>query len=95
MTAAISTLAVAVVLLLFVAWLRLLRPAVLQRRAHVALLAGLKRGDSVATVGGLLGVVTDLEGKMVELRVSPEVKVYVLRSHIAGGGMKRDTAESF
>lgn len=42
-------------------WLMILRPQAAQRKKHASLLAGLKKGDDVMTVGGLVGRVSAIK----------------------------------
>ena len=71
-------------LLIFVLfYFLLIRPQ--QRRAtqHKQMVAAMKIGDEVATNGGLLGLVTDLDDNCVTLKVATGVNVQVQRHAIA------------
>ncbi len=48
------------------------------------MLGALKNGDKVITSGGLFGTIVGLEGDAIQLRISDQVKVKVLRSAISG-----------
>ncbi|MFQ5897893.1 MAG: preprotein translocase subunit YajC [Candidatus Methylomirabilia bacterium] len=61
----------------------LIRPQQRQRKAHAEMLAALKRGDRVATSGGLHGTITGLNERTVILRIADQVKVEVDRSAIS------------
>src|SRR5213594_749722 len=69
--------AVATQLLFFAAifWFLLIRPQQKQKREREQMLAALKRGDRVATSGGLHGTVTSLDEHKVVLRVADQVRL--------------------
>ncbi|HWP35858.1 MAG TPA: preprotein translocase subunit YajC [Thermodesulfobacteriota bacterium] len=60
------------------------RPQIQRQKKHQAMLAGLKRGDQVYTVGGMWGKITGLTDKVVTLEVADNVRVKVYRNFIAG-----------
>lgn len=55
-----------------------------KQKSHEALLAALKKGDRVITNGGLYGEVVKVEGQVVTLKLSENVKVRIQRQAIAG-----------
>lgn len=61
----------------------LLRPQMQQQKAQRAKIAGIKKGDSVITGGGLLAKVIKVDEHQVDLELGPNVKVRALRSTIA------------
>lgn len=71
-----------IVLVIF--YFLLIRPAQRQRKRQQAMLGALKTGDKVVTNGGLYGTIVALRGSIVQLRIAEQVKVEILRSHIAG-----------
>jgi preprotein translocase subunit YajC len=60
----------------------MIRPQQKQLKDHRTLLAGLKKGDSVVTQGGLIGKISELSEREVKLEVSQNVKIRVLKSAI-------------
>ena len=70
-----------IVLVIF--YFLLIRPAQRQRKRQQAMLVALKTGDKVVTSGGLYGTIVALRGSTVHLRIAEQVKVEILRSHIA------------
>ena len=70
------------VMLVFM-YLILIRPQRSQQRRHQDLLANLKVGDEVITVGGLYGDVTGVEADKVHLLIAEDVEVEVARRSIA------------
>lgn len=75
---------VAPLLLIFIIfWFLLIRPQQQRMKAHAAKVAGVKRGDSVVTGGGLVGKVTRVEDEHVEIELAQGVRVRAVRSTLA------------
>jgi preprotein translocase subunit YajC len=66
------------------AWFLLIAPEKKIRKQRMAMLAGLKKNDSVVTTGGLYGVITRIDEESVTLRIDKDVHVRVQRSAVAG-----------
>lgn len=60
----------------------LILPQRREQKRHREMLAALKRGDEVATVGGLVGEIINLNDELVQLKTG-DVKVTVERARIA------------
>ena len=94
-----SLLPLALIFVLF--YFLLIRPQQRRAKQHKQMVAAAKVGDEVATNGGLLGRVTDLDDNCVTLKVATGVNVQVQRHAIAqmvpkgafkefdGGGKKK------
>ena len=61
----------------------LIRPQQKRGKQHKAMVAALKVGDEVASNGGLLGRVTDLDDNFVTIEVAHSVNVKVQRHAVA------------
>ena len=71
-------------LLIFVAfYFLMIRPQQRRMKALQAQVAGVKKGDSVVTAGGLIGKVTRVEDTTVEVELAPNVKVKVVKATLA------------
>ena len=70
-----------IVFLIF--WFLVLRPQSKQLRDHQNLLGSLKKGEQVATSGGLIGRVAGIEKEYILLDVATGVKIKVERAHIS------------
>lgn len=55
-----------------------------RQKAHQQMLSDLKKGDKVVTNGGLYGEVGAIQGQVVHLKLSDNVRVRVARSAISG-----------
>lgn len=64
----------------------LIRPQSKKAKEHKEVLVNLKRGDKVITTGGIHGLIEDIDGSTVTLKVGikDDVKIKVDRNFIAG-----------
>lgn len=62
----------------------LIRPQQKKVKMHRDFLNKLQRGEEVVTSSGLLGTVTGMTDKIVTLEVAENVRMKVLKSHVAG-----------
>ena len=99
-----SLLPLALIFVLF--YFLLIRPQQKKKKEHKDMVAAMKVGDEVATNGGLLGKVTDLDDNLVTLDVAMGVNFQVQRhaiaqmvpkgtfKELAGGGEKQSKGSS-
>lgn len=79
-----SFVSFAPLLLVFVVfYFLILRPQQARAKAQAAKIDAVKKGDSVVTAGGVLGKVTKVEDKAVEVEVAPTLKVRVVKATLA------------
>jgi preprotein translocase subunit YajC len=71
------------IIIMVIFYVLLILPAQRRQKKTQEMLNALKNGDKVVTSGGLFGTIVGLEGEAVQLRVSDQVKVKVLRTAIA------------
>ena len=73
-----------ILLLVVIFWLLIFRPQQKRMKAQQAMLAAIRRGDTVVTSGGIIGKVTKaVDGEDLEVEISPGVKVKLLRGMIS------------
>ncbi|HEY7197963.1 MAG TPA: preprotein translocase subunit YajC [Gaiellaceae bacterium] len=73
-----------VIVLIFAAmYFLMIRPQKAQQRKHQDMLANLKVGDEVITVGGIYGDVVGVEPDRVSLEIAEDVEIEVARRGIA------------
>ncbi|MCL5677153.1 MAG: preprotein translocase subunit YajC [Firmicutes bacterium] len=68
----------------------LLRPQQQQQKKRRDMLSSLDKGDRVVTIGGIHGTITDMDEKIVTLRIAEKVEIKVNRSGI-GSVLKSDS----
>jgi len=73
---------VLVILFVFM-YLLLIRPQRQQQRRQSELLASLKPGDEVITVGGIYGDITEVEDDRVSLEIAEDIEIEVAKRAIA------------
>ena len=71
-----------IVLLFFVVYAVMIRPQQRRAREHQALMAAVQVGEEVMTTAGIFGRVTDLDGDVVSIEISPGVVMRVARAAI-------------
>ncbi|TAH37701.1 MAG: preprotein translocase subunit YajC [Alphaproteobacteria bacterium] len=72
------------VLIFVVFYFLLIRPQQKKLKAHVDMVAALRRGDKVVTGGGIVGTITRLiDDKEVSVEIADGVEIKVIRSSIA------------
>ena len=73
-----------IALLVVIFWLLIFRPQQKRLKAQQAMLAAIRRGDTVVTTGGIIGKVTKaVEGEDLEIEIAQGVKIKVVRAMVA------------
>ncbi len=68
--------------MLVVFYFLLIRPQQQRLKAHQALIAGIIKGDTVVTSGGMIGKVTKVEDNELSVELAPSMVVKVVRNTI-------------
>lgn len=71
----------------------LIRPQQKKQKEHRTMLAGLKKGDTVITQGGLHGRVTGLTDTVATIEIADKVRVKIQRGYIAALSSRGETSE--
>ena len=77
-----------VVLLFGLMYFMLIRPQQQQRKKRDQMLASLKKGDKVVTLGGIHGTITDMADDSITLRIADKVEIKLSKSgvgYVLGG----------
>jgi len=73
-----------ILLLVVIFWFLIFRPQQKRLKAQQAMLASIKRGDTVVSTGGIIGKVTKaVDGEDLEIEIASGVKVKLVRSMVA------------
>ena len=70
------------VLMFVVLYFVMIRPQMKRQKEHRAMVEALGKGDDVATSGGILGRVVDLDEQFLFVEIAAGVKVQVQRSAV-------------
>ena len=71
------------VALIVLFYFMILRPQQKRAKDHQALIAGVKRGDTVVMSSGMIGKVTKVEDAEVQVEIAPGVNVKVVKSTLS------------
>lgn len=82
------------VLIFVVFYFLLIRPQQKRMKTHREMLANIRRGDSVVTSGGIIGMVTRVQDNELQVEISDGVKVKVARDMIANVNAKTETPKA-
>ena len=72
------------VIIVVIFYFLLIRPQQKQMKERKLMIDALKSGDKILTNGGIVGVVTGLNGDELEVEIAKGVKVTIVRSAVAG-----------
>ncbi|EKP93958.1 MULTISPECIES: preprotein translocase subunit YajC [Thermaerobacter] len=64
-------------------WFMLIRPQQQQQKRRREMLARLKAGDKVVTIGGIFGTLTRVDEDTVRLRIADKVEIRLSRDAVA------------
>jgi preprotein translocase subunit YajC len=71
-------------IILIIMYFLILRPQQQRAKAQAAMIAAVRRGDTVVTTGGLIGKVTKAtDDSEIEIEIAPNVRVRQVRSSLA------------
>ena len=69
--------------ILVIFYVLMIRPQQRQMKAHREMIAGVKPRDLAVTTGGLIGKVTKVDDKEIELEIAQNVRVRVVKSMLS------------
>lgn len=79
----LNSLLVPTILIIGIMYFLMIRPQQKRMKEHREMVAGLRRGDSVVTSGGILGKVTKVDENEIQVEVADGVRIRVLRSTVS------------
>lgn len=71
------------ILIFVIFYFLLIRPQQKKMRGHQKMLSALKKGDHILTSGGIYGMIVNVKGNILEVKISEETKVELSRSAVA------------
>lgn len=69
----------------FIFFFLVLRPQQKKAESHKGFMSSMKKGDSVLTKSGILGTIEGLTDHFVTLQIADNVRIRILKTHIASG----------
>ncbi len=82
------------VLIMGVFWFFLIRPQQKKMKEHQAMLANIRRGDTVVTTGGLIGKVTRVNDDELTVELAEGFRVRIKKGYIAEVRVKGQPADA-
>ncbi len=73
-----------IVFLFVIFYMLIIRPQQVKLRQRHELVASLRVGDRVETIGGIQGMVMSLDTDTIELQIAPEIMITLGRKAVAG-----------
>jgi len=71
------------ILIIFIIYFMMIRPQSKKAKQHSLMLAELKKGDKIVTIGGIFGVVLEVREKTFLVKVSNNTDMEFLKSSVA------------
>lgn len=79
----LNSLIVPTMLIIGIMYFLMIRPQQKRLKEHRAMIASIRRGDTIVTSGGIIGKVTKVEDQELQVEIADGVKVKVLRSTVS------------
>jgi preprotein translocase subunit YajC len=79
----LNSLLIPTMLIIGIMYFLMIRPQQKRLKDHQAMVAGVRRGDTVVTSGGIIGKVAKVDEQELQVEIAEGVKIKVLRSTIS------------
>jgi len=80
---ALNSLIVPTVLIIGIMYFLMIRPQQKRLKEHQAMVAAIRRGDTIVTSGGIIGKVAKVEDQELQVEIAEGVKIKILRSTVS------------
>ena len=91
---ALNSLIVPTVLIIGIMYFLMIRPQQKRLKEHQAMIAAIKRGDTVVTSGGILGKVTKVDDNELQVEIAEGVRIKVMRGTVSEVRTKGEPASA-
>jgi preprotein translocase subunit YajC len=88
----LQSLLVPTMLIIGIMYFVMIRPQQKRLREHQAMIAAIRRGDTVVTSGGIIGKVAKVDDQELQLEIAEGVRIKVLRATISEVRSKTEPA---
>jgi preprotein translocase subunit YajC len=79
----LNSLLIPTMLIIGIMYFLMIRPQQRRLKDHRDMVAGIRRGDTIVTSGGIIGKVTKVEDNELQVEIADNVKIKLLRSTIS------------
>ena len=79
----LNSLLIPTMLIIGIMYFLMIRPQQKRLKEHQAMVAGVRRGDTVVTSGGIIGKVAKVDDQELQVEIAEGVKIKILRSTIS------------
>lgn len=90
----LNSLLIPTMLIIGIMYFLMIRPQQKRLKDHQAMVAGVRRGDTVVTSGGIIGKVAKVDDQELQVEIAEGVKIKILRSTISEVRGKGEAATS-
>ena len=80
---ALNSLIVPTVLIIGIMYFLMIRPQQRRLKEHQAMIAAIRRGDTVVTSGGIIGKVTKADDNELQVEIADGVRIKVVRGTVS------------
>ena len=79
----LNSLIIPTMLIIGIMYFLMIRPQQKRLKEHQAMVAAIRRGDTIVTSGGIIGKVAKVEDQELQVEIAEGVKIKILRSTIS------------
>ncbi len=79
----LNSLLIPTMLIIGIMYFLMIRPQQKRLKDHRDMVAGIRRGDTVVTSGGIIGKVTKVEDNELQVEIADGVKIRLIRSTVS------------
>ena len=90
----LNSLLIPTMLIIGIMYFLMIRPQQKRLKEHQAMVAAIRRGDTIVTSGGIIGKVAKVEDQELQVEIAEGVKIKILRSTISEVRGKGEAATS-
>jgi preprotein translocase subunit YajC len=79
----LNSLIIPTMLIIGIMYFLMIRPQQKRLKEHQAMVAAIRRGDTIVTSGGIIGKVAKVEDQELQVEIAEGVKIKILRSTVS------------
>ncbi len=79
----LNSLLIPTMLIIGIMYFLMIRPQQKRLKEHQAMVAAIRRGDTIVTSGGIIGKVAKVEDQELQVEIAEGVKIKILRSTVS------------